>query len=76
MRAHIKFLFIILFAGLIIYVGSYAAFRSRHVKVWEKDNHSYVIFPEDKIYLYYFYRPLTYVDSVVTKMRFHVGPHR
>jgi len=35
-----------------------------------------VIFPDDRIYLYYFYRPLTRVDGAITGMRFHIGEHR
>ncbi|MBA3600221.1 MAG: hypothetical protein H0W45_03130 [Acidobacteria bacterium] len=31
-----------------------------------------MIFPEDKVYLYYLYRPLSYVDGAVMGMNFHI----
>lgn len=69
----------LLIAGVIIsvaYLLTYIALRQTHVEVWETDNKEYVIFPEDKAYLYYFYRPLTYVDASLTGMKFHIGAHR
>jgi hypothetical protein len=76
MKTRAKYLIIIVVAVLAVYVGSYAVFRSNHVEIWEADNHSYLIFPEDRVYLYYLYRPLTYADAGITAMRFHIGPHR
>jgi hypothetical protein len=35
-------------------------FRNRHLEVWERDNHVYLIFPKSPMMLYYVYRPLTY----------------
>jgi hypothetical protein len=61
---------------VLLYVLSYAWFRQTRSEVWEKDNNSYVIFPDDKVYLYYLYRPLSYVDGAVTGMKFHIGQHR
>jgi hypothetical protein len=52
MKARAKHLIIIVVAVLAVYVGSYAVFRSNHVEMWEEDNHSYLIFPEDRVYLY------------------------
>jgi hypothetical protein len=62
---------------LAIYAGSYAAFRQTNQEVWPKDNRTYVIFPVGVIghALYYLWRPLSYADSALTGMRFHVGPH-
>jgi cbb3-type cytochrome oxidase subunit 3 len=61
---------------LLLYVGSYVAFRESRKEVWERDGRVYVIFPRGNPALYYLYRPLTYVDGAVTGMRFHIGPHR
>ena len=49
---------------------------AKRAEVWEKDGNAYVIFPDDKVYLYYLYRPLSYVDGAVTGMKFHIGQHR
>jgi hypothetical protein len=76
MKKRAKYLIVILAVTLAAYVGSYAIFRSNHVEIWEEDNQAYVIFPEDNISLYYFYRPLTYADALITGVRFHIGPHR
>ena len=61
---------------IAVYVGSYISFRSRHIEVWERDNQRYVIFPKDRVILYYVYRPLSHIDAKFTRMRFHIGPHR
>ena len=68
---------LLLFAFLVlVYAGSYLAFRQTHIEVWEQDSREYVIFPTGGEYLYYLFRPLTYLDSTLTGMRFHIGPHR
>ena len=58
-----------------VYVSSYLIFRNANVETWDKDGNEYVIFPKGQIWVYYLYRPLTYLDSKVTTMRFHIGPH-
>lgn len=68
--------FIAVVVLLLFYVLSYAWIRHTHIEVWEKDNNAYVIFPDDKIYIYYFYRPLSLIDGKLTGMRFHIGQHR
>ncbi len=61
----------------VLYAGSYLAFRATHVEVWEKDQKSYVIFPEGAgMALYYLWRPLAYIDGAATGIGFHIGPHR
>ena len=60
----------------LFYVFSYVWFRQTRIEVWEKDGNAYVIFPDDKVYLYYLYRPLSYVDGAATGMKFHIGQHR
>ena len=60
----------------LIYVAAYVIFRQTRIEVWEKDKQAYVIFPERAVWTYYLFRPLTYLDSRLTGMRFHVGPHR
>lgn len=59
-----------------VYVLSYGIFRQSNVEIWEKDNNAYVIFPADKVYLYYFFRPISYLDGIITGMRFHIGAHQ
>ncbi len=61
---------------LLIYVVAYAAFRQSNVQVWEKDKQAYVIFPIGQPFLFYLFRPITYLDGALTGMRFHIGPHR
>jgi hypothetical protein len=61
---------------LAVYTGSYLIFRVSHVEIWEQDRNAYVILPENRVPLYYLWRPLTYADAAVTDMRFHIGPHR
>jgi hypothetical protein len=60
----------------LLYFLSYIWIRQTRTEIWEKDGNAYVIFPDDKVYLYYFYRPLSYVDGTLTGMRFHIGQHR
>jgi len=60
----------------LVYFSSYVWIRQTRTEIWEKDGNAYVIFPDDKVYLYYFYRPLSYVDGTITGMKFHIGQHR
>ena len=66
----------LLLAFVLLYVASYAAFRQTHIEVWARDKNAYVIFPATMPFLYYLWRPLTYLDGATTGMRFHIGPHR
>ncbi len=66
----------VLLIAIVIYIASYAVFRTMNAEVWANDGQTYVIFPEDVPALYYAYRPLSYLDSALTGMRFHIGPHR
>jgi hypothetical protein len=62
--------------ALLLYVGAYSAFRQSSIEIWDRDNQPYVIFPPGYgTALYYFWRPLSYVDGSATGMRFHIGPH-
>ena len=61
---------------LILYLFSYGWFRQTHIEVWAKNGSEYVIFPEDKLFLYYLFRPLSLIDGKLTGMSFHIGPHR
>ena len=62
---------------LVLYVGGYLVFRQTNAQVWERDNQSYVIFPQGNgVALYYLWRPLSYLDARLTGMRAHIGPHR
>jgi hypothetical protein len=63
--------------ALLLYIGAYAVFRQSHVETWERDKQAYIIFPE--AYgrpLYYAWRPLSYLDTAMTGMQHHIGPHR
>lgn len=61
---------------VLLYLFSYGWFRQTHLERWEKDGKDYVIFPENNAFLYYFFRPMTYLDAKVTGMNFHIGQHR
>ena len=63
--------------ALALYIVTYIIFRQTNTEVWERDHRAYVIFPRGYgAALYYLWRPLLYVDSALTTMRFHIGPHR
>ncbi len=64
----------LLAAVLVVYLGSYLAVRWSYSEVWDRDGMTYVLFPSSVVY--YLYRPLMYIDSSVTGMRFHIGPHQ
>jgi hypothetical protein len=66
----------VLVALIVAYLAAYAVFRQTHVEVWEKDKRAYVMFPLGSPWLYYAFRPISYVDGLATGMRFHIGPHR
>ena len=70
-----KLIFIII-VTLLLYITSYIIFRQTHVEKWDKDNNNYVIFPKSQVWVYYLYRPATYIDSKLTPIRFHIGPHQ
>ncbi len=72
-RKRVLMIFVILFC---LYVGTYLEFRRTHIQVSASDRLSYVIFPEDQELFYYIFRPLSYIDSRITDMRFHIGLHR
>ncbi len=59
-----------------LYLLSYVVFRQSNSQVWEKDGKEYVIFPTNKVHMYYLYRPLSYIDNNLTGMRFHIGEHQ
>ena len=67
---------VVVAAVCIAYILSYIFIRQTRAEIWEKDNNAYVIFPADKVYLYYIYRPLSYLDGELTGMRFHIGQHK
>jgi hypothetical protein len=66
----------ILILSCCIYTISYIVFRINRIEVWEKDGSEYVIFPKSQKWVYYLYRPATYVDSKITSMNFHIGEHQ
>jgi hypothetical protein len=66
-----------LLAALVLYVGGYIAFRQARAETWAHDRQTYVIFPEGAgRALYYLWRPLSYLDTRLTGMGAHIGPHR
>jgi hypothetical protein len=67
--------FLIFIIVVVLYLASYALFRQTHIQVWNKNGKPYVIFPKGNPVIYYFFRPLSYIDGVVTGMGFHIGPH-
>ena len=68
--------FIALLILLLIYFGSYIFVRQTYVEVLNHWGDKEVIFPNDKVYFYYLYRPLSYIDGAMTGMKFHIGQHR
>ena len=68
--------FIGLLILLLIYFGSYILMRESYAEVFNHYGNKEVIFLNDKVYLYYLYRPLSYIDGAVTGMKFHIGQHR
>jgi hypothetical protein len=60
---------------LVVYTGAYLALRFSRQEVWADDGQTYVIFPREAVWLHYLFRPLSYLDAVLTGMRFHIGPH-
>jgi hypothetical protein len=67
---------LVLCALVLVYAASYAAFRQTHIKKWEKDGKDYVLFPKSQTGIYYFFRPAMYIDSRITRIGFHIGPHQ
>jgi len=62
---------------LLLYAGAYVAFRQAHAETWDRDKRTYVIYPESYGRpLYYLWRPLSYLDTALTGMEHHIGPHR
>lgn len=59
----------------LAYLSSYGGFRATNPEVWERDGRAYVIYPADRAWLYYLFRPLAYVDGVVTGIGSHIGRH-
>ena len=64
--------------ALVAYAGGYAVFRQTNEEVWPQDNRTYVIYPAGAVgqALYYAWPPLSYADSALTGIQFHIGPHR
>jgi hypothetical protein len=60
----------------VAYAAAYVAFRAFNTEVWAADGKPYVIFPEGLVPVYYAFRPLSYLDNVLTGMGAHIGPHR
>ena len=65
-----------LILAVLIYVLSYVWIRQTHTEIWEKDGNAYVIFPDDRVYIYYLYRPLSYLDGATTGIKSHIGQHK
>ena len=62
---------------LLLYAGAYVAFRQSHAEVWDRDKRTYIIYPETYGRpVYYLWRPLSYLDTAITGMQHHIGPHR
>lgn len=61
---------------VVVWVGSYVAYRSISQEVWSADGRTYVILPSGAgAGLYYLWRPLMLADAKLTGMNFHIGPH-
>lgn len=62
--------------AMALYLLGYVYIRATSIETWEKDGQVYVIFPKKPLLIYYIYRPLSLLDSTITGMRFHIGPHQ
>lgn len=58
------------------YFLSYLVFRANNTETWAQNGKPYVIFPKSKMWVYYVYRPASYIDSKITGIGFHIGPHQ
>ena len=76
MKSRFKKPVALLTAALLLYIATYFFFRQSRSMVLATEHQTYVMFPTRPLALYYFYRPLTYVDGMLTGMRFHIGPHQ
>ena len=65
---------VILAVLFCLYLGTYLEFRWTHVEVSKQDKMSYVVFQENREFLYYLFLPLEFIDSMITDMGFHFGP--
>jgi hypothetical protein len=61
------------FTHCALFVGSYAVFRQTNTVFWQRDKQTCVIFPASLPALYFFWRPLTFLDSAATGMLIHIG---
>lgn len=61
-------------AAAVAYVVAYAGYRQTHAERWSQDGRTYVLFGSRASYLAF--RPLSYVDQVLTGTGAHLGPHR
>ncbi len=61
--------------AIVIYLLVYFTIRWAWQETWEKDGKAYVIFPSSPIAVYFAFRPLMFLDGMITGMRFHIGPH-
>ena len=61
---------------LLVYLLAYITFRTLTSEIWQRDGKTYVIFPTESVVIYYVFRPISYLDGMITGMRFHNGPHQ
>ncbi len=67
---------LILIGIFLVYSMAYLEYRKNHIEKWGKDNKYYVIFPKSEIWIYYLFRPMSYIDGKFSDMRFHIGSHQ
>lgn len=60
-----RFLRIALMA-IMLYFVSYLVFRQQHIALSTRENKNYIIFPKDKLWIYYSFRSITYLDEKIT----------
>jgi len=58
----------------LAYLSAYLIYRKVNTEIWSVDKRSYVIYGSKVSY--YCFRPISYLDSKLTGMRFHIGPHQ
>lgn len=64
----------ILLVLIVAYVLAYAVIRTTQSEVWRKDGNLYVIYPADAFVLFIAFRPMGYLDELLTGRGSNLGP--
>jgi len=70
-----KRLLTLVLIALVAYAAGYAYVRTAWAQKRALDGVTYVVYPTDRMWSYYLWRPAAYVDAMATGMASHIGPH-